>query len=113
MKRNYPEDQLQISVSQYLKMQYPQLLWWHTPNGGTRNKREGAKFKAMGVKPGVADLLFFWRGGKGAIEPKAGKNILQDTQKLFQQQWIHTGGQYAICRSIDEVIVCLKEWGVA
>ena len=29
---------------------------WHTPNGGKRNLREAARFKLMGVKPGVPDV---------------------------------------------------------
>lgn len=36
---------------------YPDLRWLHhSPNGGFRNKREAAKLKAMGVKPGYPDL---------------------------------------------------------
>ena len=36
---------------------YPELRWmFHIPNGGTRLKREAARFKAAGVKPGVPDL---------------------------------------------------------
>jgi len=31
-------------------------LLFHIPNGGSRSKREGAMFKAMGVKAGVPDL---------------------------------------------------------
>lgn len=37
--------------------EYPELRWlYHIPNGGSRDKREAAKLKAMGVKPGVSDL---------------------------------------------------------
>jgi hypothetical protein len=32
------------------------ILFYHVPNGGFRRKEEAAKFKAMGVKPGVPDL---------------------------------------------------------
>lgn len=32
-------------------------LLFHIPNGGSRSKREGVTFKAMGVKPGVSDLF--------------------------------------------------------
>ena len=37
---------------------YPSLKWLHhIPNGGYRNTREGAKFRAMGVKKGVCDYF--------------------------------------------------------
>lgn len=36
---------------------YPDLKWLHhSPNGGSRDKREAAKLKAMGVKSGFPDL---------------------------------------------------------
>lgn len=112
MPRNYHEDKFQIQVASYLHKQYPQLLWFHCPNGGSRDKREAAKLKAMGVRPGVADIILFWLGGKGAIELKCGKNKQQDTQKFFQSQWVHSGGQYAVCYSLDEVIAVLDSWKV-
>lgn len=31
--------------------------WFHSPNGGGRSLAEGAKFKRMGVKPGVPDII--------------------------------------------------------
>jgi hypothetical protein len=37
---------------------YPQLRWLHhVPNGGQRNKREGASLKAQGVKRGISDIV--------------------------------------------------------
>lgn len=37
---------------------YPELrLMFAIPNGGTRDKKEAAKLKATGVKPGVPDLM--------------------------------------------------------
>ncbi len=37
---------------------HPELeLLIHIPNGGRRNAREGARFKRMGVRPGVSDYF--------------------------------------------------------
>lgn len=37
---------------------YPALRWlFHIPNGGSRHLLEAVKLKAMGVKPGVPDLM--------------------------------------------------------
>lgn len=110
MKRTYPEDILQRQVWQYLKIQYPNMLAFHVPNGGRRDEREAAKFKSMGVIPGVSDLLLFWPGGFGAIELKAGKNKMQPTQIEFQRKWELAGGNFALCYSLDEVIAVIKSW---
>lgn len=124
MARRHLEDDLQTQVAQYLRLQYPQLLWFAVPNGGKRNAREASRLKAMGLRAGVADILMFWRKSGdqflngfshntpycGAIELKIGKNTQQDTQKIFQQQWLHAGGQYAICRTLEDVIIVLKDW---
>jgi hypothetical protein len=110
-KRKQPESQLQRAVYRFIRMKFPGVLCFHCPNGGKRSPVEAAIFKAMGVLPGVADLLVFWRGGHGAIELKAGKGSQTDSQRYFQVQWIHCGGQYAVCRSIDEVEAVLNLWG--
>lgn len=112
MKR--PEQQLQISVMQYLRYQCPNALFFHVPNNiPMRGKaRLGGIMKAMGVMSGVGDILIFWRGGYAAIELKAGKNTQQPSQKNFQYTWQYMGGKYALCRSIEEVGTYLRLWGV-
>jgi len=54
-----PEDGMQIALVNYIRLQYPKAIFCHIPNGGNRNPREGAKFKRMGVLPGMPDLMFF------------------------------------------------------
>jgi hypothetical protein len=50
------EDDLQQHCVKWFRYQYPNVLGFHVPNGGKRNAREGAKFKRMGVLPGVPDF---------------------------------------------------------
>lgn len=62
------EEQEQTAVMQWAEYQmgrWPELVWlYHIPNGGKRRRTEAARFKAMGVKPGVPDLcLPVPRGG--------------------------------------------------
>lgn len=41
-----------------VRLRYPELRWlFAVPNGGQRNKIEGARFKAGGVKAGVPDIV--------------------------------------------------------
>lgn len=52
------EEQEQRTVAQFLDLFFPGE-WFHVPNGGMRNKAEGGKLKAQGVKPGVPDNFIF------------------------------------------------------
>lgn len=51
------EDALQKACCQYLEWHPRRPLYFHPANGGSRNKVEAAKFKGMGVKAGVSDLV--------------------------------------------------------
>ncbi len=52
------EQRAVIEWCEWNASRFPQLrLLFHIPNGGSRSKSEGAKFKGMGVKPGVPDLF--------------------------------------------------------
>jgi hypothetical protein len=62
-------------------------LAFHVPNGGLRNKGVAGELKAMGVRPGVPDVLLpiAARGYIGlAIELKAGTNTTSD----LQDRWL-------------------------
>jgi len=56
---NY-EDNLTIASFKLIRNKYgvhtKRLISFHVPNGGNRNAREGAKFKRMGVVPGIPDI---------------------------------------------------------
>jgi hypothetical protein len=107
------EDELQLAVAQLLDSLG--WFWWHTPNGGKRGKIEAARFKALGVKAGVADVTIAepWHHGDNggpmvAIELKGPGGRLQPTQR----EWLHRanrrGWLVAVCRTIDEVLDVLQ-----
>lgn len=107
------EDQLQISCVTWFDYQYHSISWalFHVPNGGTRNSIEAAKFKAMGVRSGVPDLLLLIpRGGYHylAMELKCGKNRQTESQRKYQEHVESNGGRYVVIRSIDEFISCVN-----
>jgi len=92
------EEQLQIALFEfYARMsgQIPELaLAFHVPNGGARHPATGARFKAMGVKPGVPDILLPVRSGNYvglAIEMKAGKNKPTDKQQWWLDELKFSG----------------------
>ena len=109
------EDNLQESCVSWFSLQFPQYtqLLFHIPNGGYRNKLEAARFKRMGVRAGVADLMLCVpnREYHGLfIELKAGKGKQSETQVAFQKSVTEVGYKYIVCRSIESFVFELKEF---
>lgn len=55
--RKHPEAELQRAVAKYLDLALPKHCWWTAIGHGGGGKIRGAQLKAMGVKPGVADIM--------------------------------------------------------
>lgn len=111
------EDTEQEFVIQWARMhesRWPALkLLHHIPNGGSRGKREGARFKRMGVLAGVADLhLPVACAGYNSlyIEMKYGNGRLQDSQKEFLKTAAHFNNYCAVCYTADDAIGLLKNY---
>lgn len=107
----YMEDRLQICCKYWFDCQYPQyrLLLHHSPNEGLlmRHDRDGAKRKAMGMRPGFPDFILLLPNRDYpylAMELKSGKGRQSDHQKEYQMAVEHAGGKYAVIRSLDEFI---------
>ena len=99
------EDSLNIAVATYLRMQYPTVLFCHIPNGGYRNAREGAKFKMMGVRAGMPNILIFEKKNIFSglfIELKIGKNKTTDSQNLVIKELIRLGWAGSICYTFED-----------
>ena len=109
-KKKDTEAQLQKAITSFLHYQYPKLLWFHVPNGGRRSAAEGAKFKAMGVLAGVADILIFNDGFFYDVELKSGKGVMSASQKDFKERWCKEFGRYALVTSIEELQSVFKVW---
>lgn len=88
------------------------LRFFHVPNGGYRNPKEAAKFKAIGVRAGVPDLVILPANGKACfIELKADKGNLTEPQQDWAD-WLDKHYRYAVCRSVDDMLLVLNGWGV-
>lgn len=99
------EDDFQIGCVKYLQNIFPDLLFIHVPNGGKRSKAEGGRFKAMGVKPGVNDILIFdakapYNGL--AIELKVDGGTVSESQKEFHKQIKSKGWKVEIVWNYDD-----------
>lgn len=110
MARNHSETKLHICVAEWLMGACSHVLWTHPANQG-RSPQEGAKLKKMGVRAGVADLIFWHEGKFMAIELKT-ESGMSPVQKEFKRRFEQAGGLFAICTSVKEVRDTIVLWGI-
>ena len=99
----HQESTLQTACVRWFRYQYPQLVIYAVPNGGSRNVREAQRLKSEGVLAGVADLVVLLPQGKSLyIEMKVKGNRQTANQKDFQKKAITLGHTYAVCYTFEE-----------
>lgn len=81
------EDQMTADTYRWVNHNYPSLrkLFFHIPNGGARDAREGQKFKSMGLLPGAPDFICLMP--LFALELKMPNGRLSLDQKIVHQVW--------------------------
>ena len=105
------ETQFHKAVVSYLSALKLRCFWFHVPNTHSGGVRWGAKLKSMGLRAGVADLVFFLPGGKAVcMELKTPKGRLSDSQKEFRESCSDLGVGYVVCRSMEDVEEALRGW---
>lgn len=112
IKRTQAEYRLQVAVAKHLDSAFPHLLYTAFP-GRPGDAADGFHKKAMGVKSGVPDLLFFWPQVFAAIELKIESGVVSSQQNKFASSFVKAGGKFAVCRTVRQLHNKLKEWGVA
>lgn len=116
------EDDLQKTLMRYVRMQYPErdYLYCHVPNGGSRSHKSGALMKALGLRPGMPDLMFFTsrprpglksaRYNGLAIELKVGKNKKTASQMTVHALLMAQGWLVHTTYSLDEAIYLIDQY---
>jgi hypothetical protein len=113
-----PEDFEQELVMRWATGQvdsWPELaLLFHIPNGGLRGKREAARLKRMGVKPGVPDLcLPVARGGFHGlyVEMKRNDGGRVSTEQKAWLAALHAAGHcVAVAEGHEQAIAVLRDY---
>lgn len=102
-KPRHLEESIQVACVEWFRLQYPKLIIFAVPNGGSRNLYEAKNMKKSGTLKGVADLVIVGNNGRVLfIEMKAGKNKQEDSQVIFQQKVENLGHKYIVCRSLEQ-----------
>ena len=110
-KRPGSEDSLHRACCQYLDWHPKKPLYFHPANGGSRHKVEAAKFKGMGVKAGVSDLVILelattWEDDNDwfgfMVELKAATGKLSEAQTAFLLAAQKRGYKIAVVYNFEE-----------
>jgi hypothetical protein len=111
--------ELQIHISLVAQLKHrcrAGVIFFHVPNGEQRDKRTAAKLKAMGVLPGVADLIFLWARGLVPcvlfLELKARGRGLTDEQKWFRDNVVTLRCYFECADNIDDALKILAKYGL-
>ena len=106
----HQESNLQSACVRWFRLQYPNLVIYAVPNGGSRNVREAQRLKTEGVLAGVADLVVLLPQGKSLyIEMKVKGNKQTLNQKEFQQKAEALGHKYYVCYSFEDFEKVVKQ----
>jgi hypothetical protein len=110
-RRHHAEDGVQRVVCQHLQIRGAnKLVWWHTPNGGKRNRIEAAVMKGLGVRAGVADLIAVHDGRAFALELKADGGRPTEAQLQFIDEFRAAGGNAVVAEGLDQALRTLEAW---
>jgi hypothetical protein len=88
------------------------LVFFHVPNGGHRKPVEGAIFKSLGVRAGVADLILVHSGKFFALELKAEGGRATEAQLAFLSEIDAAGAFTAMPEGLDAALATLESWGL-
>ena len=90
----------------------PDWKFFHPANGELRDIRTAAKLKAMGVMPGISDLVLISPHGLACfLEIKREGEKLSDAQEAFQLWAIRHGIRYPVAFSFDQALAFLDALG--
>lgn len=114
------ESDIQIQIVEYLQL-IKNIVFFSVPNEAFAPKKgkltgqqlgRMARFKRMGLRSGVSDLIIGHNGKMYCMEVKLGKGKQTDNQISFMEDSFNAGCEYKIVRSFESAVECLREWGI-
>jgi len=112
-RRKQPEEDLQRAVFVWVRQResfQPRLRWFlHTPNGGARSSGEAGKLKAMGVRPGVSDVICpfpsgAWVGFACELKAPGREKSLSAEQQEFLEMARESGWLCGVATTLDQFV---------
>lgn len=109
------EHNLQGLCVRWFRKEYPHLLIFHVPNGGTRNIIEAKRLKDIGVVAGIPDLIIPIPSYCGTfhslyIELKVGKNKTTKKQEDIHDILASHDNIVLVCSSFEDFKEIIKKY---
>lgn len=111
LKRADPEQRMQIMIADTLRRVLPPTVFFTAFPAGGGGAVRGAYLQAMGLAPGVPDLLFFHQGRAYGIELKAGSRLTA-AQAATHALLGHAGVPTRVCHALSDVLAALVDWKI-
>lgn len=114
MRRGEGEQGLQAAIVELLHALgvFKRALVFSVPNEGRRTATTAGRLKAMGMLPGVADLVIVRAGRAFFLEVKMPRGRLSPRQKEFRDLCRSRGAPWALVRSVEEARSQTEEWRI-
>jgi hypothetical protein len=107
------EARIQAAIFEWIRTVAPNLVVFHPPNGGLRNKAEAAWLKWIGTLAGVPDLVVLGRDGQSwLIEVKAKHGTLSAEQRAMRDRCTALRIPLVVPKSIDDVRRAFEIWEI-
>ena len=114
------ESDIQQQVVEFCRLheQRCNFLFFSVANEAMGRSKSGAgigrmmRLKRMGLRSGVADLVFVKYGRAYFLELKAAKGVMSDTQKMFQMDAWRVDSFYSVAHSFEEAENTLRLWRI-
>ena len=117
----HPEADLQIQIADLLRLHEKQrrFVFFCVPNelqGKPKSVASGAarmaRFKRMGLRPGVADIVIVKEGIAYFLEIKSMDGEQSKDQLQFERDANSSGAGYMLVRTFDAALATLRFWKI-
>jgi hypothetical protein len=113
LRRRQPEAAIQRAVFEHLRIRpAPGVFAFHCPNGGARRPIEAAILKGLGVVAGVPDVIAIKDDRTYALELKAPRARLTESQIATHSAMTRSSVQVAVADNLDDALALLEEWRI-
>lgn len=110
---NHDEDKIQSDIVSLISGMGIYIFAVPNSAAGKCSPQRAARLKATGLRAGVADLVIAGNDGKiYFMEVKTLKGKLLESQKNFMRICKERSWPYAVVRSAQDALACIKAWGL-
>lgn len=111
--RDLSEDEIHEAVARVLDIALPAgACWFSIEHRNARDAAEGAMRKRRGVRAGIPDITIIHGRVVHYIELKTRTGALSSAQVDMRDRLLAAGALWALCRSVDDVLRQLRDWGI-